>query len=60
MAALYQSTKISSSYFDATPKSVLSRFLHGTSGLSVPNIDALCRELELELRKRRKSHTKKG
>lgn len=34
-------------------KSVLSRFLHGKSGLSVQSIDAICQELGLELKKKR-------
>lgn len=32
-------------------KSVLSRFMHGKSGLSVQNIDLIAEELGLELRK---------
>ena len=34
-------------------KSVMSRFMHAKSGLSVPKIDAICEELELELRRKR-------
>jgi transcriptional regulator with XRE-family HTH domain len=41
-------------------KSVLSRFMHDKSGLSVPNIDRIGKELGLELRKTRKTRTKKG
>jgi transcriptional regulator with XRE-family HTH domain len=33
-------------------KSVLSRFMHGKSGLSVQNIDLIAEELELELKKK--------
>ncbi len=41
-------------------KSVMSRFMHGKSGLSVQNIDAVCEQLGLELRKKRQPRTKKG
>lgn len=39
-------------------KSVLSRFMHGKSGLSIQNIDAICQELGLELRKEPRTERK--
>lgn len=40
-------------------KSVVSRFMHGKSGLSIQNIDAICEELGLALTKK-KTRAKKG
>jgi transcriptional regulator with XRE-family HTH domain len=42
----------------AIDKAVLSRFLHGKSGLSVASIDRLCEVLDLELSKRQKRRLK--
>jgi transcriptional regulator with XRE-family HTH domain len=42
-------------------EAILSRFVNGTRGLSMENIDALCRYLGLELRAKGKSKgTTKG
>ncbi len=41
-------------------ESVLSRFVHGKSGLAVPSIDKVCKLLRLELRPIKKPRVKKG
>lgn len=41
-------------------ESVLSRFVHGKSGLSILSIDKLCKLLGLELRPIEKPRAKKG